>query len=250
MENLSDRVAQRLKELGLRPVDISKALGVGRGTVSSWTSGNNSPTGERLIQLSKLLQTTPEWLLTGKGVTTLGTEANAFASHRQQLPSGTQAFPVLAWDAPEDLAPETHVIVPRVDVRFSAGDGFEVNYEPDFKHDGMAFRMAWIRQRHLNPKNLIVVEVDGDSMSPSIKSGSMVTLDVSHNSMETVSSGRVYALRYGNELRIKRLSRRFDGALIIDSDNTMFKQEIVPPEQLEHITIIGRYVAHSYDGEV
>lgn len=65
-----------------------------------------------------------------------------------------------------------------------------------------------------------------------------------------VENGRVYAIRYGNKLRVKRLSLRYDGALVIDSDNqsAAFKREIVPAEDLDNIGIIGRYVAHSFDG--
>ena len=46
------------------------------------------------------------------------------------------------------------------------------------------------------------------------------------------------------------LQERFDGALIIDSDNPLYEREIVEPNQLEHISIIGKYVSHSYDGEI
>ena len=52
---------------------------------------------------------------------------------------------------------------------------------------------------------------------------------------------KVYALRYGNDLRIKRLYRRLDGTLILRSDNPRYKDEEVPPVLAEeHITIIGR----------
>ena len=75
-------------------------------------------------------------------------------------------------------------------------------------------------------------------------------LDKSINTLDQVQSGKVYAIRYGAELKIKRLSKRFDGALIIDSDNPLYDREVVDPSQLEHISIIGKYVSHSYDGEI
>ncbi|MFH3733177.1 S24 family peptidase, partial [Acinetobacter baumannii] len=98
--------------------------------------------------------------------------------------------------------------------------------------------------------NLVEVDVDGDSMEPRIPSGSVVIIDKSVNRLEQVQNRKVYAIRYGDELKIKRLSRRYDGALIIDSDNPSYEREIVEPQDLEHIGIIGKYVSHSYDGEI
>lgn len=97
---------------------------------------------------------------------------------------------------------------------------------------------------------MITVDIDGDSMEPKIPNGSVVTLDKSINTIEQIQPNKVYAIRYGNELKIKRLSRRFDGALIIDSDNPAYDREIVDVADLEHIGIIGKYVSHSYDGEI
>lgn len=159
-------------------------------------------------------------------------------------------IPVSVWESPDDLDPNQHVIIPRVNVKFSAGNGHEVSFEPDMHDKGNAFRLDWIRRKGLDPARLIVVLVDGESMSPTLPHGSAMTTDTRANTLEQVINGKVYAIRYGNELRVKRLSRRYDGALIIDSDNPAYPREVVEPEHLEHIGIIGRYVAHSYDGEI
>ena len=123
-------------------------------------------------------------------------------------------------------------------------------FEPTKRELGTAQLIDWIHRKKVSPKNLITVDIDGDSMEPRIPNGSVVMLDKPINTLEQVQSGKVYAIRYGNELKIKRLSRRFDGALIIDSDNPQYQREIVEPDQLEHISIIGKYVSHSYDGEI
>lgn len=158
--------------------------------------------------------------------------------------------PVMAWEAPEDLDPDVYVIIPHVDVKFSAGDGCIVDFEPIHGSKCSAQTWEWIQKKKVAPKHLITVDIDGDSMEPTIRNGSVVTLDKSINTLEQVQPNKVYAIRYGNELRIKRLSRRFDGALIIDSDNHNYDREIVELRDLEHIGIIGKYVSHSYDGEI
>lgn len=158
--------------------------------------------------------------------------------------------PVMAWEVPEDLDPETYVVIPHVDVKFSAGNGCIAEFEPVNNAKYSAQTWEWMQKKKVSPKDLITIDVDGDSMEPNIKDGSIVTLNKSINSIDQVQSGRVYAIRYGNELKIKRLSHRFDGALIIDSDNPAYEREIVEPSQLEHIGIIGKYVSHSYDGDI
>jgi len=87
-------------------------------------------------------------------------------------------------------------------------------------------------------------------MAPTLPHGSAMTTDTRKNTLDQIVDGWVYAIRYGNELRVKRLRKRFDGALLIDSDNPAYPREIVEPHQIEHIGIIGAYVAHSYDGEI
>jgi phage repressor protein C with HTH and peptisase S24 domain len=85
-------------------------------------------------------------------------------------------------------------------------------------------------------------------MHPTLPDTSKVTLDLSDT---TILDGKVYGIRYGEELRIKRLFKRFDGGLIIRSDNSAkHPEESIDPEQLEHIAVIGRYVAHSFDGDL
>jgi len=85
-------------------------------------------------------------------------------------------------------------------------------------------------------------------MEPTLPQGAKVTLDLSNTAIQ---DGKVYGIRYGNELRIKRLYKRFDGGLIIRSDNaTKNPDESLNPDQLEHVSVIGRYVAHSFDGDI
>ncbi|CUI02642.1 hypothetical protein BN2497_61 [Janthinobacterium sp. CG23_2] len=62
------------------------------------------------------------------------------------------------------------------------------------------------------------------------------------NTEETnIVDGRLYAIRYSDELRVKYLSRRLDGTLILRSVNPDYKDEEVPADLAnEHISIIGR----------
>lgn len=158
-----------------------------------------------------------------------------------------QVSNVLAWEAPEDLPDDQFIIVPRVEVRFSAGSG-EMVLEEVHRDQGNAYRMDWVRRKRLNPHRLYDFLVTGDSMWPSLPPGAKVTLNLD---ARDILDGKIYGIRYGDQLRIKRLYKRFDGGLIIRSDNaSKYPEESLSPDQLEHISVIGRYVAHSYDGDL
>lgn len=224
---------------------LADYCGVSRPAVSEWIDKNvQTLEQDNAEKAAKFLGVNHRWL-NGLGSSMLD-DLNKSNSETVK----NMYKPVIAWEAPEDLDPNTYVIIPHVDVKFSAGDGHIVEYEPVQNTKCSAQTWDWIQKQKVAPKNLITVDIDGDSMEPRIPNGSIVTLDKSVNSLEQVQTGRVYAIRYGNELKIKRLSRRFDGALIIDSDNPGYDREIVELDQLEHISIIGKYVSHCFDGEI
>ena len=65
MQTTSDRINQRMRDLGLQHKDLVAATGASKGTVTNWINGVNNPTGKRLVQLAQALKTTSSWLLTG-----------------------------------------------------------------------------------------------------------------------------------------------------------------------------------------
>lgn len=233
METIVDRIQIALDKAGMKWSPAAIKIGLSAQAATNWKKGKISK--ENVEKLADLLNVDVGWLLTGNG------------SENLQQDDGT---PVITWESPDDLDPNKYVIIPHVEVKFSAGNGHLAAYEPSQRDMGSAHLLSWVHKKKVSPKNLMTVDIDGDSMEPNIKSGSVVMLDKSINTLDQIQSGKVYAIRYGNELKIKRLSRRFDGALIIDSDNPQYQREIVEADQLEHISIIGKYVSHTYDGEI
>lgn len=235
-ETVNQRAKRLREEKGISQSAMAKKVGLTQPTLSAFENGTG--TTSALPQIARELGVTVEQL-----------DSGVFTESNNSL-DGIEYMPVFAWEMPSDLDPNTNVIVPRVDVSFAAGDGHEAYFEPQYKEQGNAYRLEWIRVKGFRPEKLICVYVDGDSMEPKLPDSSLVTIDTSKNTFDDVVEGKVYAIRYGNKLKIKRLSKRFDGALIIDSDNPKYTQEVVEAEQLEHIGIIGRYVAHSFDGDI
>lgn len=143
---------------------------------------------------------------------------------------------------PEDEVPDNVVQIPEYRVRFSGGNGsVAVSYELAEEVEPATYRLSWMQRMRLNPEKLKRFKVKGDSMEPLLFSGDSVLVNLAENDIKEVQDGKVYAIRYGNELRVKRLYRRLDGGLTLRSYNPEHKDEDLTPDLVaQHITVIGR----------
>jgi phage repressor protein C with HTH and peptisase S24 domain len=128
--------------------------------------------------------------------------------------------------------------VPESRIEFSAGNGRELHFELEEDNEPATYRLSWFQKERINPDRVKRFRVIGDSQEPFLyhRDTVLVNLDETH-----VVDGKLYAIRYGSDLRIKYLYRRLDGTLILRSRNPEYKDEEIPPELAnEHISIIGR----------
>lgn len=143
----------------------------------------------------------------------------------------------IAWDSPEDLPPDAYAFVERRAVKLSAGDG-RLTFEEE-RLPPLAFRAEFFQRKRVSSRiNLVIVYADGESMEPYIQDGDVVLID--RGQVEIIDN-EIYAIDYGGQLKIKRLQKRFDGGLLIKSDNAMkFPLESVDPPQAKMIKVLGR----------
>lgn len=153
--------------------------------------------------------------------------------------------PIRAWDHPDDLPDGEFVMVPRLDVHLSAGDGREQVEIELTKENAQAFRSEWIRLMRLKPNKLAAMRAAGDSMEPTIHDSDSLLVDTSQTS---VVDGKVYALWYDGGERVKRLFRLPGGGLRIQSDNPAFGNIELGADYTGHVRIIGRVVHRSGTG--
>lgn len=103
--------------------------------------------------------------------------------------------------------------VPKADVVGSCGQGsFQTSGEI---LDMLAFRLDWVHKKTTSPDSLVIIDVEGESMSPTLESGNIVLVDTSRKDLR---DGDVYALRVGDEVYVKRL-RKAPHKLQFQGDN-------------------------------
>ena len=59
------RLTQSMQDEGLKQNDVANLIGVGSGSMSSWSNGKNIPRQDSLDKLAELLNVSPDWLLNG-----------------------------------------------------------------------------------------------------------------------------------------------------------------------------------------
>lgn len=139
---------------------------------------------------------------------------------------------------PDDALGDDIVYVPESKIAFSAGNGRTANYELIEDEEPASYRLSWFQKYKINPNAVKRFRVTGDSMEPMLFARDTILVNLEETS---IVDNKMYAIRYGDELRVKYLRKKLDGTLILRSVNPLYKEEEVPPALAnEHITIIGR----------
>jgi phage repressor protein C with HTH and peptisase S24 domain len=103
--------------------------------------------------------------------------------------------------------------------------------------DSLAFKTEWLRRRlAAAPRNLMLVEVVGDAMAPTLGDSDLILVDLSEPRFQ---QDGVYVLRRDGELEVKRLQRGPSGTVIIKSDNSAYESTVVSRDR---VGIIGRVI--------
>jgi len=134
---------------------------------------------------------------------------------------------------------EVFKTVARYDAAGAAGNGM-INFDgPPIDH--LAFSKRWLEQNGISAGDCILINVRGDSMEPSIYDGDLVMID---RRKTQIRSGRIYAFREGESLRIKRLELIPDAAIILRSDNPTYPPEhrVGPAMNTVSLGLIGEVV--------
>jgi hypothetical protein len=141
--------------------------------------------------------------------------------------------------------PEGYVAIAKYKLRYETKKS-EVQWEVDPDTEPQLYSLELLKRRGIAPENFRCVLQVGDSMTPTIYDGDLAFIDCGD---QAVRDGNVYLLRYGDGFRIKRLMKRFDGSLVLVSDNKKYPDEVVSEEQAaQFVTVLGRVRDRSGSG--
>ena len=133
-----------------------------------------------------------------------------------------------------------YVLVPSHNVQASAGGGSIISDESVVDH--LAFKREWITQSlGCQPDKICVIQVRGDSMTPTINDADLLLLDLREISPR---SEGVYVIQLNGGLLVKRLSYKLNGAIEVISDNARYGTQTITEKEHKDLVILGRVVWH------
>jgi len=133
--------------------------------------------------------------------------------------------------------PET-VLIRRYDVAFSAGPGAAVGEEVVTASIPFSRRYLEVALRAA-PDDVAMGQADGDSMLPTIADKDLLMV---HLGRRRIADGKIFVLRLGNELVVKRVQREIDGSLLLISDNKAYPERRLTQAEADQVDVIGRLI--------
>jgi phage repressor protein C with HTH and peptisase S24 domain len=202
---------------------LAREIGVSDNAIYKWIAGRGQPTVTNLVALARAANVSVEWLATGNARAGGSLESRAAGARRRP-----------AIDIGKAREPE-YTYLPRAVARIA--DGRRQMIRSEQVVDALAFKTDWLRKRlAATPLNLILLEVNGDSMAPTLRDGDLILVDLGEPRFK---QDGLYVLRHDGELIVKRVQRGARGELIIRSDNPAY-----PPTAVSRgrIGVIGRVI--------
>ncbi|MCK4081347.1 helix-turn-helix transcriptional regulator [Acinetobacter radioresistens] len=208
METLGSRLKKLRKENKLTQQQIADAIGVSKTSVIYWEKDENVPKHESLMALAKILKTTPRWLTSGENAPALKDKDFHGAS-------------VYDENTPLD---DDEVEIPFFeDFSFACGAG-AIGEALKSNTQKMRLSKAVLRKLDIDKKNAIATLAAGDSMTPEIKDGNTIHIDLGR---KTIKDGKIYAICHGGLFMAKRLYNLPQGGVRVVSDNAIEYPEVV-----------------------
>lgn len=224
--DISERIKQRMADLDIKGVDISRETGASSGGISQWVNGVSRPGSKYLAPLAKVLQCDPGWLLTGR-------EASPNTNPKPEFPIAPVRGHRDSWlDEPSE-----DIIIPHFYEDEVAAEHHSIqNYESAGPF--VRIHKDLISSSCTSPANAIAVTVTGNSMEPVLQDGCIIGIDTGSHG---IRDGKMYAIEHGSMLRVKVLYRTPGGGLRLKSYNEVeYPEESLSAEEARSIQIIGR----------
>ena len=127
-------------------------------------------------------------------------------------------------------------LVPKLAVGASAGAGALADGEALAGKVG--FDEQWLRKLGVEPRNVSLIRVDGDSMQPALNDGDDIMVDKGA-ALKPLRDG-IHVIRIDGVLMVKRLARAPGGRLSVLSDNPAYPSW--PDRDPAEVQVVGRVV--------
>ncbi len=218
---MEKRLKTGLKKLGLTYEDLAKKIETNLSNVKAMAVGRKIITPKIASDIERTTGINAAWLLLGSG--------DMF-----DKPAGTLA------KAFGDDSGSRYTISYYPDIKASAGPGYCNSEISDVEI--ISLPKAIINKR-INTGKIDAIRVHGDSMTPTIRENDIIFIATN---MTEVYDNKIYVIRYGDEIRVKRIFKRRGEKILLRSDNQAFPDEEISVHD-EEVAILGQVIYNMAD---
>lgn len=212
---LHERLSALMDQKGISVEALKNAADVTYEMARRYKLGIAEPRKEKLEKIADFLGVTPSWLQFGEG-------------------SSTNTLVITEDDEQESI------VIDVLDVEASAGNGSTGDLVEVVSRLHYVPEQFYLYFRGVNPDNLRVINIRGDSMAPTFVSGDMIFVDIGTTCFD---ADGVYVFTYKDHLYVKRLQMAGD-KLIVISDNPTYREWEINEGNFEHLHIHGKVKVH------
>lgn len=250
---LKDRIKQARKLAKLTQKDLADQIGITQPSLSELETGKSQSTSY-IASIARACGVDPFWLETGSNKMTSDNLAHqvredkaVYRIHHNEreetnpaLLTHPEMLAISTWDDTTPLSEDETEVPFLREVELAAGSG-KYAIEESYTGTKLRFGKSTLRNRGIDPSNIVCVTVKGNSMEPVILDGATVGVDTANT---TIVDGKIYAVAIEGELlRVKLLYRLANGQIRIRSYNRdEYEDEIYDKEDIK---VIGRVFWYS-----
>lgn len=193
MKSIGERIAQKREEVGLNQSELGRRLGLSAQAVQKWESGKSTPRNAKLADIASILGTSVSYLVQGDGDSPVSHSASSALSD------------IDAWDETTPIGDDELAVPFLREVELAAGTGrFAVQEDTT---ESLRFPKRKLRDNRVQFDKARCLTVRGNSMTPVLRDGATVGVDLGKNTLGDVVDGDLYAVNHGGQLRVKQLYR-------------------------------------------
>lgn len=215
METMAQRCRSIRLAAGLSQKALARSAGVTYQMIQAVERGQTREP-RKLLDIARALGVRPEWLAQGEG-------PQAWEAVRKEM----------------DLSYEDEGVEKDGG---GAGNGFiripSAALTGHREWEVLALQGEWLRQYlGLDPEQVGLVVASGDAMSPAIREGDLMVVDLRVRKLERDG---IYVLRLQGELSPRRVQWDVDGSAQLLCDNPLYERRSVTPDKVALLSVAGR----------
>lgn len=226
-QHSGSRLKNELQHQGIAQAEFAKSMGVSAQTLNNWFV--RGVPGRWLIPVAKMLKIGITWLNTGEGPRHLFGKGEADMDLQH----------LSLWD---ELTPldDDEVEVPFLqEVELAAGAGrFSIEESSD---SNLRFSKKNLRENGVQFDQARCVTVRGNSMTPVLRDGATVGVNIGRRNVGDLVDGELYAINHNGQLRIKQVYRLPTGIRLRSFNREEHPDEEYTFQQMQdqEISILG-----------